>query len=77
MYAGPNAFLMCLYALSHYRDWAIRLSAPTLLPLAIRAFELFLVDGKKIARLMAKLDDGKLLWLLQHQDSTSRAGQSI
>lgn len=77
VYAGPNAFLMCLYALSHYQEWAIRLSAPSLLPLAGRAFELFLVNGKKIARLMEKLDDGKLLWLLQHQDSASRAGQSV
>jgi hypothetical protein len=76
VYAGPNAFLMCLYALSNYQDWAIRLSAPALLPLAVRAFELFLADGKRIARLMVRLDDGKLLWLLQHQDSTSRAGPS-
>lgn len=75
VYAGPNAFLICLHALSDYQEWAIRLSAPALLPLAHRAFELFLVDGKKIVRLMEKLDDGKLLWLLQHQDSTSRAGQ--
>jgi len=76
VYAGPNAFLMCLHALSDYQEWAIRLSAPDLLPLAGRAFELFLVDGRKMARLMAKLDDVKLLLLLQHQAATSRSGLS-
>lgn len=75
VYAGPSAFVMCLYALDGFQEWAIRLSAPALLPLARRAFELFLADGKKIARLMSKLDDAKLLWLLQHQHSISRAGQ--
>jgi hypothetical protein len=71
VYAGPGAFITCLYALDGFQEWAIRLSAPALLPLARRAFELFLADGKKFARLVEQLDDERLLWLLQHQDSAS------
>jgi predicted DCC family thiol-disulfide oxidoreductase YuxK len=36
VYSGPKAWLMCLWALREYRDWAIRLSSPELLPTAKR-----------------------------------------
>jgi predicted DCC family thiol-disulfide oxidoreductase YuxK len=36
VYTGANAWVMCLWALQGYRAWAIRLSAPELLPLARR-----------------------------------------
>ena len=32
VYAGPKAWLMCLWALRQYREWALRLSSPELLP---------------------------------------------
>ncbi|MFN0122154.1 MAG: thiol-disulfide oxidoreductase DCC family protein [Blastocatellia bacterium] len=35
-YRGPNAWLMCLWALHGYRAWAIRLSAPELKPFVHR-----------------------------------------
>jgi predicted DCC family thiol-disulfide oxidoreductase YuxK len=38
VYRGPSAYLMCLYALKEYREWALRLAAPALLPLARRVF---------------------------------------
>jgi len=36
VYCGPKAWLMCLWALRNYREWAIRLSSPELLPTAKR-----------------------------------------
>ena len=36
VYSGPKAWLMCLWALRDYREWAIRLSSPELLPTAKR-----------------------------------------
>jgi predicted DCC family thiol-disulfide oxidoreductase YuxK len=38
VYRGGNAWIMCLYALEDYREWAERLSSPALLPLARQAF---------------------------------------
>ncbi len=35
---GNHAWIVCLWALRDYRDWAIRLSSPLLLPLAREAF---------------------------------------
>lgn len=40
VYRGAPAFIMCLYALEEYRDWAEWLASPTLLPLAKPAFEM-------------------------------------
>jgi predicted DCC family thiol-disulfide oxidoreductase YuxK len=40
LYRGPSAFLMCLYALTEYREWSVRLSNPALMPLARKGFEL-------------------------------------
>jgi predicted DCC family thiol-disulfide oxidoreductase YuxK len=39
VYLNNHAWIMCLYALEEYRDWAIRLASPLLLPLARQAFE--------------------------------------
>jgi predicted DCC family thiol-disulfide oxidoreductase YuxK len=39
VYRGTSAYLMCLYALQEYREWAIRLSSPGFLPLTRRVFQ--------------------------------------
>lgn len=39
VYVGDSAWLMCLYALKHYRAWAKKLSRPLLRPLARQVFE--------------------------------------
>ena len=36
VYAGAHGWLMCLWALRDYRAWALRLSAPALMPQARR-----------------------------------------
>lgn len=40
VYRGPDAFLLCLWALDGYRGWAQRMATPALRPLARQAFEL-------------------------------------
>jgi hypothetical protein len=70
VYARPNAYIMCLYALEDYQEWSYRLSAPTLLPLARRAFELLSTQGRRLSRVMEKLDDAKLVWLLEFPGGT-------
>ena len=39
VYRGTSAYLMCLYALKEYREWAMRLSWPAMLPLTRRVFQ--------------------------------------
>jgi predicted DCC family thiol-disulfide oxidoreductase YuxK len=36
VYCGPNAWLMCLWALREYRTWSLTLSSAEMLPLARR-----------------------------------------
>ena len=38
VYRGAKAWVMCLWALTEYREWSHRLAAPHLLPLAERTF---------------------------------------
>ena len=40
VYRGTQAWLMCLWALVEYREWAGRLASPALMPLARGAFVL-------------------------------------
>jgi len=40
VYCGPKAWLMCLWALRQYRDWALRLSSPELLPTTKRVMSM-------------------------------------
>ena len=39
VYLNNSAWIMALYALEEYRDWACRLAHPLLMPLARQAFE--------------------------------------
>lgn len=51
IYQGDRAWIMCLYALADYREWALRLAAPELLPLARAAFQLISENRIAISRL--------------------------
>jgi predicted DCC family thiol-disulfide oxidoreductase YuxK len=46
VWAGPAAFLVCLWALHDWREWSLRLSAPAFAPLAERFF-LFLSSRRR------------------------------
>ncbi len=49
VYRDAHAWIMCLYALREYREWAQFLSRPTLLPLPRQAFELLSRNRKEIS----------------------------
>ena len=49
VYRDTHAWLMALWALEDYREWALRLSHPSLLPLARNAFELLSSNRKKLS----------------------------
>ena len=50
VYNGSSAYLMCLYALVEYREWAERLAHPTLLPLARRALLLLSKNRHRLSK---------------------------
>jgi predicted DCC family thiol-disulfide oxidoreductase YuxK len=51
VYHGDRAWIMCLYALADYREWALRLATPKLLPLARSAFQLISENRIRISKL--------------------------
>ena len=50
VYRGGHAWIMCLYALDDYREWAERLSSPALLPLARQGFAMLSKQRGRISR---------------------------
>ena len=50
VYFGPKAWLMVLWALRRYREWAYRLSAPELLPTTRRVVSLVSQHRYQISR---------------------------
>jgi predicted DCC family thiol-disulfide oxidoreductase YuxK len=53
VYLNSNAWVMVLYALVEYREWAYRLSDPILLPLARQAFATISRNRHRISRWIA------------------------
>ena len=60
VYIGDHAWLMCLYALEHYRFWAERLSRPSLLPFARSAFAVLSGNRRRISKWLGLLSDAEL-----------------
>jgi predicted DCC family thiol-disulfide oxidoreductase YuxK len=52
VWAGPAAFVVCLWALRRYRGWAWRISGPALLPLAERFFHALSSRRARIAAML-------------------------
>lgn len=52
VWLGDNAFILCLWALRDYRDWALRLARPMLRPLAKRAFAALSHNRHNISQLL-------------------------
>jgi len=50
VYIGPKAWLMVLWALAQYREWAYRLSSPELLPTTRRVVSLISQNRYQIGR---------------------------
>jgi predicted DCC family thiol-disulfide oxidoreductase YuxK len=72
VYTGPQAFIMCLYALENYRDWAARLSDPALLPYAAQAVGLFASFEGTTPPWVNELNDKDLANMLKFQRETTR-----
>jgi len=49
VYRGTQAWLMVLWSLEEYRAWALRLSSPSLMPLARNAFELLSSNRRRLS----------------------------
>jgi len=59
VYRNGNAWIMCLYALEGYRDWANRLAHPLLRPLARQAFELLSRQRSRVSRWLSLASEGR------------------
>ncbi len=57
VYLNNRAWIMCLYALEEYRDWAVRLASPLLLPLARRAFDTISKNRATISRWIGSTEE--------------------
>jgi len=51
VWAGPAAFLTCLWALTEWREWSYRLAGPSFAPLAERFFHFLSSRRRSIAAL--------------------------
>jgi predicted DCC family thiol-disulfide oxidoreductase YuxK len=60
VWLGENAFLMCLWALRAYRDWAERLASPLLRPMARQAFEVISRNRRGISELLGLKSETEL-----------------
>jgi len=60
VYLGDRAWLMCLYALKCYRQWAQRLARPALLPFARQAFTILSANRHRVSKWLGLLSDGEL-----------------
>ena len=60
VYRGPQAWIMCLYALRDYREWSQRLAHPALLPWARRVCELLSENRFRVSRWFDNLTASQL-----------------
>lgn len=60
VYWGARAWLICLWALEEYREWALWLASPMLMPLARRTFAHVSKNRDWISRLVSKPGEWEL-----------------
>jgi hypothetical protein len=77
VYRGGNAWIMCLFALEEYRDWANRLAHPLLLPLARHAFALLSKQRSRISRWLSLASELEIAQTLTLVSVPSCAPQSL
>lgn len=71
LYRGASAWVMCLWALKDYREYACRLADPILLPFARAACELLSRNRYLISRLIFRRDSRELAHDLAYLKSTT------
>jgi predicted DCC family thiol-disulfide oxidoreductase YuxK len=69
IYQEGDAWLMCLWALAEYREWAARLSSPMLLPLARQAFAMLSQRRVGISAMFQYMSDEELAGALARGDA--------
>ena len=67
VYRGGEAWVMCLYALTGYRNLALRLAEPELLPLARNAFSLLSRSRKTLSDLLGLTSQDALAIVIQQE----------
>jgi len=65
VYRGPDAFIICLWALERYQGWAKRLASPALKPYARSMFKLISSKRHLLANVLSKVPDEEVALRLQ------------
>ena len=64
VYRNHDAWIMTLYALEHYRGWALKLASPALRPLARAAFDWLSRNWRGLSRRLALAADADVALVL-------------
>jgi predicted DCC family thiol-disulfide oxidoreductase YuxK len=75
VYRNGSAWIMCLFALEAYRDWANRLAHPLLRPLARQAFALLSKERSRISRWLALASEVEIAEILSQVSAPACAPQ--
>jgi hypothetical protein len=66
VYRNDRAWIMCLFALEAYREWANRLAHPLLRPLARQAFTLLSKERSRVSRWLSLASEVEIAETLGH-----------
>lgn len=69
VYRDGRAWIMSLYALEDYREWALRLAHPLLLPLARQAFALISKQRRRISYWLDLASEVEIAETLRHVEA--------
>jgi predicted DCC family thiol-disulfide oxidoreductase YuxK len=69
VYRDSRAWIMSLYALEEYREWAARLAHPLLAPLAREAFALISRQRRRISYWLELASEAEIAEALRHVDA--------
>jgi len=75
VYRDGSAWIMCLFALEAYRDWANRLAHPLLRPLARQAFALLSRQRSRISRWLSLASEVEIAETLSQVSAPACAPQ--
>ena len=67
VYRDDAAFIMCLYGLQGYREWALRLATPTLMPFAAQFFRTVSKRRRFLSRILTGASERQLEQLVERQ----------
>jgi hypothetical protein len=76
VYRSGSAWIMCLFALEAYRDWANRLAHPLLQPVARQGFALLSGQRSRISRWLSLASEVEIAETLSHISAPACAPQS-